>query len=214
MVTKNLKINTNLEVLIMALIKCPECGKEISDKTKKCPECGYPIKKLNKKSGTKRKIIISLIIVIGIIFIISITVIIIKLSNGKSTQQVEQQTQTEIVTETPLNDYEYAAINLVNKQKDRLKNPDSLKIYSLNVRQFYKGETTYHFCIDYSAQNGFGGNNRKTEYLEIGINDDLDKYAFDSMIMAMEQSNYTNNSNILDKSIDIDRIMNNLDKRK
>lgn len=98
MVTKNLKINTNLEVLIMALIKCPECGKEISDKTKKCPECGYPIKKLNKKSGTKRKIIISLIIVIGIIFIISITVIIIKLSNGKSTQQVEQQTQTEIVT--------------------------------------------------------------------------------------------------------------------
>ena len=34
------------------------------------------------------------------------------------------------------------------------------------------------------------------------------------MIMAMEQSNYTNNSNILDKSIDIDRIMNNLDKRK
>lgn len=214
MVTKNLKINTNLEVLIMALIKCPECGKEISDKTKKCPECGYPIKKLNKKSGTKRKIIISLIIVIGIIFIISITVIIIKLSNGKSTQQVEQQTQTEIVTETPLNDYEYAAINLVNKLKDRLKNPDSLKIYSLNVRQFYKGETTYHFCIDYSAQNGFGGNNRKTEYIEIGINDDLDKYAFDSMIMAMEQSNYTNNSNILDKSIDIDRIMNNLDKRK
>lgn len=198
----------------MALIKCPECGKEISDKTKKCPECGYPIKKLNKKSGTKRKIIISLIIVIGIIFIISITVIIIKLSNGKLTQQVEQQTQTEIVTETPLNDYEYAAINLVNKLKDRLKNPDSLKIYSLNVRQFYKGETTYHFCIDYSAQNGFGGNNRKTEYLEIGINDDLDKYAFDSMIMAMEQSNYTNNSNILDKSIDIDRIMNNLDKRK
>lgn len=198
----------------MALIKCPECGKEISDKSKKCPECGYPIKKLKKKSGTKRKIIIPLIIVIGIIFIISITAIIIKLSNGKSTQQVEQQTQTEIVTEAPLNDYEYAAINLVNKLKDRLKNPDSLKIYSLSVRQFYKGETTYHFCIDYSAQNGFGGNNRKTEYLEIGINDDLDKYAFDSIIMAMEQSNYTNNSNILDKSIDIDRIMNNLDKRK
>ena len=169
----------------MALIKCPECGKEISDKSKKCPECGYPIKKLKKKSGTKRKIIIPLIIVIGIIFIISITAIIIKLSNGKSTQQVEQQTQTEIVTEAPLNDYEYAAINLVNKLKDRLKNPDSLKIYSLSVRQFYKGETTYHFCIDYSAQNGFGGNNRKTEYLEIGINDDLDKYAFDSIIMAM-----------------------------
>lgn len=27
----------------MALIKCPECGKEISDKAKSCPNCGYPI---------------------------------------------------------------------------------------------------------------------------------------------------------------------------
>lgn len=29
----------------MALIKCPECGKEISDKSDKCIHCGYPIKK-------------------------------------------------------------------------------------------------------------------------------------------------------------------------
>lgn len=27
----------------MALISCPECGKEISDKVKACPHCGYPI---------------------------------------------------------------------------------------------------------------------------------------------------------------------------
>ena len=27
----------------MALIKCPECGKEISDKAASCPNCGYPI---------------------------------------------------------------------------------------------------------------------------------------------------------------------------
>jgi hypothetical protein cdifA_19763 len=27
----------------MSLIKCPECGKEISDKTVSCPNCGYPI---------------------------------------------------------------------------------------------------------------------------------------------------------------------------
>ena len=25
----------------MALIKCPECGNDISDKAKKCPHCGY-----------------------------------------------------------------------------------------------------------------------------------------------------------------------------
>lgn len=26
----------------MALIPCPECNKEISDKAKSCPNCGYP----------------------------------------------------------------------------------------------------------------------------------------------------------------------------
>lgn len=29
---------------IMALIKCPECGKEVSDKAEVCIHCGYPIK--------------------------------------------------------------------------------------------------------------------------------------------------------------------------
>ena len=27
----------------MALIRCPECGKEISDKASSCPNCGCPI---------------------------------------------------------------------------------------------------------------------------------------------------------------------------
>ena len=27
----------------MALINCPECGKEVSDKAKNCPSCGYPL---------------------------------------------------------------------------------------------------------------------------------------------------------------------------
>ena len=28
----------------MALIKCPECEKQISDKASSCPECGFPLK--------------------------------------------------------------------------------------------------------------------------------------------------------------------------
>ena len=30
----------------MALIKCPECKKKISDKCENCPQCGYPINKI------------------------------------------------------------------------------------------------------------------------------------------------------------------------
>lgn len=26
----------------MALIKCPECGREVSDKARSCPGCGHP----------------------------------------------------------------------------------------------------------------------------------------------------------------------------
>lgn len=32
-----------MEGLVMALINCPECSKEISDKVKACPHCGYPM---------------------------------------------------------------------------------------------------------------------------------------------------------------------------
>lgn len=34
----------------MALIKCPECGKEVSDKVENCIHCGYP---LDLKDNTK-----------------------------------------------------------------------------------------------------------------------------------------------------------------
>ena len=32
----------------MALMKCPECGKEISDKATSCPSCGCPISQVNQ----------------------------------------------------------------------------------------------------------------------------------------------------------------------
>ena len=28
----------------MALINCPECGKEVSDKATSCPKCAFPIR--------------------------------------------------------------------------------------------------------------------------------------------------------------------------
>ncbi len=28
----------------MALVKCPECGKEVSDLANACPNCGYGVK--------------------------------------------------------------------------------------------------------------------------------------------------------------------------
>ena len=37
--------------MIMALIKCTECGKDVSDKAEVCIHCGYPIKKMSLNEG-------------------------------------------------------------------------------------------------------------------------------------------------------------------
>ena len=34
----------------MAMIKCPECGKEISNLANSCPNCGVPIRSYTQKS--------------------------------------------------------------------------------------------------------------------------------------------------------------------
>lgn len=58
----------------MAMIKCKECGKKISDKAKSCPHCGYSyvdddsiLDEDNKKLITKICAVIGIIIVVFII---------------------------------------------------------------------------------------------------------------------------------------------------
>lgn len=50
----------------MAMINCPECGQEISDKADMCPSCGYPIK-THKKAVPLKKICIVIAIILFIL---------------------------------------------------------------------------------------------------------------------------------------------------
>ena len=61
------KLRKTLEELKMALIKCPECGKEISDQVSVCPSCGYRLKK--NKLPIIIIGIIAVVAVIGIVFV-------------------------------------------------------------------------------------------------------------------------------------------------
>ena len=57
----------------MALIKCPECGKEISDKADTCPSCGGPVngqKSIVVKKDYKSKAKLCMIIGI-VVFLLS-----------------------------------------------------------------------------------------------------------------------------------------------
>ena len=56
----------------MALIKCPECGKEISSKDKICPNCGYKLKLIFKCKKYIPIVIICFMILICIIIRTSI----------------------------------------------------------------------------------------------------------------------------------------------
>lgn len=51
----------------MALIKCPECQKEISDVAKSCPNCGYSL--ISKKKKTNKQRIVGVAIILLLIFI-------------------------------------------------------------------------------------------------------------------------------------------------
>jgi hypothetical protein len=62
----------------MALIKCTECGKEISDKAKTCPSCGAPVV-TPKTKATK-----ALSGCLGIIIVLSLALIVLLAIVGKS----------------------------------------------------------------------------------------------------------------------------------
>lgn len=55
----------------MALIKCPECGKEVESNTIECPNCGAPVKELyeNTRLWWINPIVIALAL-IGIVIMI------------------------------------------------------------------------------------------------------------------------------------------------
>lgn len=74
----NVNIKLEKERGVMALIKCPECGKEISDAAKSCPNCGHPVKIGN---GNKKSIITILSILVVVVAIIGIILCVINVQS-------------------------------------------------------------------------------------------------------------------------------------
>lgn len=67
----------------MAIIKCPKCGKEISDKARRCPKCGYSL--LNKSNNKKKSFLFKLVVICIIVGIFIVTLITrIRIKNDES----------------------------------------------------------------------------------------------------------------------------------
>lgn len=73
----------------MAMIKCPGCGQEVSEKAKKCPNCGHRF----AKKIPKKIIVILAAMAICILAIVSI-VTAVKQNEKKKQEEIQAQIQT------------------------------------------------------------------------------------------------------------------------
>lgn len=80
----------------MALINCPECGKEVSDVVENCPHCGYPIKK-SLKNVEKKPFPIKIVGISGGLVLLAIIVAVVLIQINKLSP--EEQACVDRVTE-------------------------------------------------------------------------------------------------------------------
>lgn len=67
----------------MALINCPECGTQVSNKADKCPQCAYPLKSevtVKSEGCFLQTMNLGCMIVFAIIVVIIVLIILISLS--------------------------------------------------------------------------------------------------------------------------------------
>ena len=133
----------------MALIKCPECGKEISDKAASCPNCGCPISSatverkdsvkdepsLSETTSTlqkKNKSLKGIIIAIVAIIIIAVVAVFIGIGISKKNAKAKREQQIQ--------DVKTAMDNVDNSLGDLLieLNPETPFLYGDSESESHK----------------------------------------------------------------------------
>lgn len=137
----------------MALITCPECGNEVSDKAASCPKCGYTLRqsgisKVMEGISKKKLPIFICCIVLGLAAI------------------------TVFIASNHMNEYEKLALENCQDLVSSLKAPDSFALHGDIILEIYPqfensvyddpklytdaGTITFMY-IPYGAENGYGG---------------------------------------------------------
>ena len=84
----------------MAIIQCPECGKNVSDAATVCPNCGFPIHKENADKPRRNKILLIIVVVIVLVAIAGAVVFFLtqtasKKSDGENSVSSAETSKTE-----------------------------------------------------------------------------------------------------------------------
>jgi len=139
----------------MALIKCKECGNDISTQAKTCPKCGAP---RPKRSISLRRILIGT-------FLLGLTLIVIgnisSHNEVQSTAMTPAQRAAQQAEQKKHTAYEKFRDESVRRGaimmaalKKTARNPGSFKLAEARAI-----EGSGAICFTYRAQNGFGGMN-------------------------------------------------------
>lgn len=136
----------------MALVKCPDCGTEVSDRAPSCPKCGRPIAAgpaAPAAAPPKKK---TSWLAWGCLTIVVLAVLggIINRMTGvdkpPAPPSAEEQKQEQAVK---------IALVGAGLLKKAMRDPDSFKLEQALVM-----DQTQAVCYSYRARNGFGGYNR------------------------------------------------------
>ncbi len=150
----------------MALIKCKECGHEVSKKADKCPNCGAPIKK--QTSGCA----MLFAIISGVVFVTYIATLSDSSTSSSSGSQGSSSTSHKVPVDIP--DVIEAWTVAQDFVKDRLKSPTTADFGS--VFKEYQDprkqvtplvDNTFKVVGGVDSQNAFGATIRTRFSLKI-----------------------------------------------
>ena len=140
----------------MALIKCNECGNEISDMAEVCPHCGCPTKSDNKNSIQKHKkqMIIAISAIIGIAIAIVLIIVLILAKKDDKKTRLEKIVYDDFQT-------------LKKMEGDNIQIKDALYFYS---ESDVEGETNHQVLIVYTKgyREKYAGFDTDGDYLGDG----------------------------------------------
>ena len=147
----------------MALIKCPECGKEISDQAANCPNCGFPLNNvkgwptavprlsdedIEKKKKTKIAVGLT---AAGILIVVVVFLVLILRKDTLTPQEMAVKVGYQAV-------------------KQNLLNPDSMIVYSCYAHETQSEQSrSENSAEDSDSDSGYENNFDMIEvYLYIG----------------------------------------------
>lgn len=150
----------------MALVKCPECKTDVSDKADNCPKCGFSLAKARKEKESASGCI-------GLLVILVIGYIGFKAcgsSDSNTSDKPKKELSRDEKIKSQFSAWTGSHKNLEKIIKSAMNDPDSYK----SIEGKYIDQGDYILIIqEYTGKNAFGGTVRGVVRAKADINGNI-----------------------------------------